>query len=44
MLTSGPGKRLTLYLGESDSWRGGSLYMSILETLRASSTCPSSSP
>lgn len=36
MLTSGPGKRLTLYLGESDSWRGRSLYMSILETLRAS--------
>lgn len=36
MLTSGPGKRLMLYLGESDSWRGGSLYMSILETLRAS--------
>ena len=28
------GKRLTIYVGESDSWRGRSLYMSILETLR----------
>ncbi len=28
------GKRLTVYVGESDSWRGRSLYMSILETLR----------
>src|SRR5512144_3270973 len=28
------GKRLSIYLGESDSWRGRSLYMSILETLR----------
>lgn len=28
------GKRLTIYIGESDSWRGRSLYMSILETLR----------
>ncbi len=27
-------RRLTIYLGESDSWRGRSLYMSILETLR----------
>src|SRR5260370_6037098 len=34
MLAAGPGKRLTIYLGESDSWRGHSLYMSILETLR----------
>jgi CBS domain-containing protein len=25
---------MTIYLGESDSWRGRSLYMSILETLR----------
>ncbi|SRR5581483_850050 len=30
----GPGKRLMIYVGESDSWRGHSLYMSILETLR----------
>lgn len=29
-------KRLLIYLGESDSWRGHSLYMSILETLRKS--------
>ncbi len=28
------GKRLTIYVGEGDSWRGRSLYMSILETLR----------
>lgn len=28
------GKRLTIYVGESDSWRGRSLYMSILEALR----------
>ena len=27
-------QRLTIYLGESDTWRGRSLYMSILETLR----------
>lgn len=32
----GPGKRLVIYVGESDSWRGRSLYMSILETLRKS--------
>jgi CBS-domain-containing membrane protein len=30
----GPGKRLVIYVGESDSWRGRSLYLSILETLR----------
>ena len=36
MLKTGPGKRLIIYLGESDSWRGRSLYMSILETLRQS--------
>ncbi len=29
-------RRLMIYLGESDSWRGRSLYMSILETLRKS--------
>jgi CBS domain-containing protein len=28
------GKRLVIYVGESDTWRGRSLYMSILETLR----------
>ncbi len=27
-------RRLMIYLGESDTWRGRSLYMSILETLR----------
>jgi CBS domain-containing protein len=27
-------QRLVIYLGESDSWRGRSLYMNILETLR----------
>lgn len=27
-------KRLMIYLGESDTWRGRSLYMSILESLR----------
>ncbi len=30
------GKRLTIYVGEGDSWRGRSLYMSILEELRKS--------
>src|SRR5258708_16258754 len=34
MVAAGPGNRLTIYLGESASWRGHSLYMSILETLR----------
>lgn len=29
-------RRLMIYLGESDSWRGHSLYISILETLRKS--------
>ncbi|HEX3054286.1 MAG TPA: DUF190 domain-containing protein [Aggregatilineaceae bacterium] len=29
-----PGKRLIIYIGESDSWRGRSLHMSILEMLR----------
>jgi CBS domain-containing protein len=29
-------KRIMIYLGESDSWRGRSLYLSILETLRKS--------
>ncbi|MCC7451361.1 MAG: DUF190 domain-containing protein [Anaerolineae bacterium] len=30
-----PAKRLTIYVDESDSWRGRSLYMSILDTLRS---------
>lgn len=30
----GPARRLIVYLGESDRWRGRSLYLSILETLR----------
>ena len=34
MTTPMAAQRLTIYLGESDSWRGRSLYMSILETLR----------
>jgi CBS-domain-containing membrane protein len=34
MSITGTGKRMTIYLGESDSWRGRSLFMSILETLR----------
>lgn len=34
MATPTVGKRLNIYLGESDSWQGHSLYMSILETLR----------
>ncbi len=29
-----PAKRLMIYLGESDSWQGRSLYLSLLETLR----------
>jgi len=33
---SGPGKRMMIYVGESDSWRGRSLYISILEALRKS--------
>lgn len=36
MPATGPGKRLVIYIGESDSWRGRSLYLSILETLRKS--------
>jgi CBS domain-containing protein len=34
MHSASAGQRLTIYVGESDSWRGRSLYMSILETLR----------
>ncbi len=29
-----PGKRLMIYIGESDSWQGHSLYLSLLDTLR----------
>ncbi len=29
------GKRMTIYISEGDSWRGRSLYMSILETLKS---------
>ncbi len=31
----GDAQRLTIYIGESDTWRGKSLYMAILETLRS---------
>ncbi len=34
MLVHGKGKRLTIYIGESDQWRGRPLYMAILEVLR----------
>ena len=34
MTTPLSAQRVTIYLGESDSWRGRSLYLSILETLR----------
>ncbi len=37
MPDAGHGKRLIIYIGEADSWRGRSLYMSILETLRKGS-------
>jgi CBS domain-containing protein len=30
----GPGKRLRIYIGESDRWQGGALYMALLETLK----------
>lgn len=33
-LSGSTGKRLTIYIGESDSWQGHSLYMSILQTLK----------
>lgn len=36
MSASVPARRLMIYLGESDSWQGRSLYMEILETLRKS--------
>lgn len=34
MIVHGKGKRLTIYVGESDRWEGRPLYMVILETLR----------
>jgi CBS domain-containing protein len=30
----GPGKRLRIYIGESDRWQGKPLYMALLETLK----------
>jgi CBS domain-containing protein len=34
MRMNGPGKRLTVYIGESDRWQGRSLYMVMLESLK----------
>lgn len=34
-LMGGKAKRLTIYIGESDRWRGKALYTALLETLRA---------
>lgn len=34
-LTGKTAKRLTIYIGESDQWRGKALYVALLETLRA---------
>lgn len=34
MRMNGPGKRLTVYIGESDRWQGRPLYMAMLETLK----------
>ena len=34
MRMSGPGKRLTIYVGESDRWQGKGLYAALLETLK----------
>jgi CBS domain-containing protein len=34
MKATGPGKRLTIYFGESDRWRQEPLYHALLETLR----------
>jgi len=31
----GPGKRIMIYLGESDRWQGKPLYLALLETLKA---------
>ncbi len=34
MHIDGPGKRVTIYIGESDHWKGHTLYESIVELLR----------
>jgi len=34
MSIPGAGKRLRIYIGESDSWQGGALHMALLETLK----------
>ncbi len=34
MVITGPAKRLSIYIGESDQWRGKGLYLAILETLK----------
>lgn len=34
MRIEGPAKRLSIYLGESDQWRGRPLYLALLETLK----------
>lgn len=34
MRIDGPARRLCLYIGESDQWRGRPLYMALLETLK----------
>jgi CBS domain-containing protein len=34
LLRQGKAQALTIYLGESDSWRGGSLYVAIIQYLR----------
>lgn len=35
LFTEKKAKRLTIYIGESDQWRGKSLYIALLETLKA---------
>jgi PII-like signaling protein len=34
LLRQGKAQALTIYLGESDQWRGGSLYVAIIQYLR----------
>ena len=34
MRITGPGKRLCIYIGESDRWQGRALHMALLETLK----------
>ena len=36
----GPGKRLRIYIGESDHWQGKTLYMALLETLKGALLVP----